>query len=34
VRANLVHFRLIHDLVRKPPPRPSCDLNQLGLALC
>jgi IS4 transposase len=34
VRANLMHFRSIHDLARPPPPRSRHDPDQLGLALC
>ena len=34
VRANLMHFRSIHDLASRPPPPSRHDPNQLGLALC
>lgn len=34
VRANLMHFRSIHDLAAEPPTQKTCDPNQLDLALC
>lgn len=33
VRANLMHFRSIHNLAARPPTQKTCDPNQLGLAL-
>jgi hypothetical protein len=34
VRANLMHFKTIHDLTTPQPPPPIKASNQLDLVLC
>lgn len=34
VRANLMHFRTIHDPAKPEPPPPAQPSNQLDLVLC